>query len=308
VFGANDLQLYFDARPLHRGDCAAIPEDLHLSVDASSVLDLSAAYHFAALPNLAFFADSGFPFTRMADLSDTAVVLPQQPSSVELSAFLDMMGIFGALSFQPVSNVSVVRADDLASASNKDLLVMGSLAHLAPAAALLSRSPYQMDGTSLHVLLPSALQGIWRLFGDETGQARARAGAALTAPLGEDAAALIGAEAPDGHGRSVVALVGGSPQAVAALVRAIRDPKLMPQIQGDLMLLAGGTATSYRSGGIYTVGSLPFWLLPEWWLEDQPGAILFIMLIAAVILATCLYRVLRWRAGRRVVRRRTAQG
>ena len=93
VFGENDLQLFFDARPMQRGDCVAIPEDLHMSVDQSSTLDLSTAYHFTALPNLAFFVNSGFPFTRMADLSETAVVLPQQPSPVEVSAFLDLMGI-----------------------------------------------------------------------------------------------------------------------------------------------------------------------------------------------------------------------
>ena len=28
VFGQNDLQFFFDTRPLHRGDCVAIPQDL----------------------------------------------------------------------------------------------------------------------------------------------------------------------------------------------------------------------------------------------------------------------------------------
>jgi len=46
VFGQNDLGLYFDARPLHRGDCTAIPEDLHMSVDPDSTIDLTRAYRF----------------------------------------------------------------------------------------------------------------------------------------------------------------------------------------------------------------------------------------------------------------------
>ncbi len=309
VFGANDLQLFFDARPLHRGDCVAIPDDVHMAVDADSTLDLTSAYHFTALPNLAFFVNSGFPFTRMADLSDTAVVLPNQPSSVELSAFLDLMGTFGALTFQPVNRVTVVRPDDLTAVADKDLLLLATLGHAGAAAGLLARSPYSIDGNSLHVRLPNELDGIWRLFGDTTGEDRQRAAVALTAPLGEASAALIGAQSPTGYKRSVVALLGGSPQALEAMVEAMRNPKLVPDIQGDLTLLAGGTVTAYRAGGIYTVGELPFWLIPEWWLQDRPTAVVLIMLVAAGIMGTCLYRVLRWRAGRRVARRRaTTQG
>ena len=309
VFGANDLQLFFDARPLHRGDCVAIPDDIHMSVDSDSTLDLTSAYHFTALPNLAFFVNSGFPFTRMADLSDTAVVLPQQPSSVELSAFLELMGNLGALTFQPVNRVTVLRANEVSTAPDKDLIVLGTLAHLAPVSGLLARSPYSMEGASLQVRLPTALDGVWRLFGDRTGAERERAATALAAPLGQDSAALIGAQSPNGNKRSVVALLGGSPQAVESLVQAMRDPKLVPDIQGDLALLSGGTVTAYRAGPTYTVGSLPLWLLPEWWLRDRPGAVVLIMFAAAAVMGTCLYRVLRWRAGRRVARgRATTQG
>jgi cellulose synthase (UDP-forming) len=82
----------------------------------------------------------------------------------------------------------------------------------------------------------------------------------------------------------------------------------VPDIQGDLALLAGGTVTSYRSGGTFTVGELPFWMWPEWWLQDQPAAVVVIMLIAAAVMGTCLYRVFRWQAGRRVARRRATPG
>ncbi len=75
VHGANDLEFYFDARPLrHGGDCGAVPGDLRMSVDPDSTIDLSGGIRVAALPNLASFVGSGFPFTRMADLSETAIV------------------------------------------------------------------------------------------------------------------------------------------------------------------------------------------------------------------------------------------
>ncbi len=41
VFGQNDLQFFFDTRPLHRGDCVAIPQDVRMAVDPDSTIDLS---------------------------------------------------------------------------------------------------------------------------------------------------------------------------------------------------------------------------------------------------------------------------
>jgi cellulose synthase (UDP-forming) len=304
VFGQNDLQLYFDARPLNRGSGAAIPEDLHMAVDPDSTLDLSSAYHYAALPNLAFFVNSGFPFTRMADLSETAVVLPTQPGPVELSAFLGLMGNFGALSFQPVNRLTVVRTSDTESMPDKDLLVVSTLGHLGPASALLARSPYRVEGSNLHVSLPGALDDIWHLFAHRQFGSRQDAMTALSTPLGDRAAVLIGAEAPNGNHRSVVALLAGSPQGLETMVDAMRDTKLVPNIQGDLALLGGGTMTSYSGGDTYNVGTLPFWLLPEWWLQDQPIAIIVIMVAGAAAMGVCLYRVLRWRGGRRTARHR----
>ncbi len=305
VFGQNDLQLFFDARPLQRGDCTAIPQDIRMSVDPDSTLDLTSAYHFTAMPNLAFFVSAGFPFTRYADLSDTAAVLPDTPNALELSAFLDLMGYLGSVTFQPVNRVTVLRAGDLGTVPDKDLLVVGTMARLGPAANLLERSPYSIQNGNLQVALPSELQDIWHLFDDTPGDDQQRLATVLSAPLSEGSAALIGTESPR-HGRSVVALLAGSPQGLEAMVAAMRDTKLVPQIQGDLALLNGGTMSSYRSGGFYTVGYLPFWLWPEWMMQDRPIPIVAIMLAAAAVLGMCLYRLLRWKAGRRVARRRVS--
>jgi hypothetical protein len=158
----------------------------------------------------------------MADLSDTAVVLPQQPTPVELSAFLDLMGSLGAMTFQPVNRLSVLRPNELSPLPDKDLLVVGTLARLGEASALLSQSPYRVEGDSLHVLLPGPLSDIWHLFGDRTDAARRAAATALTTPLGEGAAVLIGAQSPGATHRSVLALLAGSPEGLEAMVEAMR--------------------------------------------------------------------------------------
>ena len=305
VYGQNDLQLYFDARPMDRGECAAVPQDIHTSIDPDSTIDLSNGHHFTSLPNLSLFVGSGFPFTRMADLSETVVVLPDQPGTVELSAYLNMMGYLGSLTFQPVNRVTVTRASQASTiTADRDVLAIGTLGHMLPAANLLGRSPYSIEpGGVLKVALSTPWQGLRHAFGDTRGDERQRLATILPATLPDGSAALIGTGAPGGNQRSVMALLAGTPQGLSGMVDALRDPKQIPQVQGDLALLSGGSVTSFRTGDTYTVGSLPFWMYPEWLLQDHGGALIPIILSAAAAIAFVFFRLLRWHAGRRVTGR-----
>jgi hypothetical protein len=86
--GRDQLQLsyYFDV--VKDGECRGLPPDnLEGSIDPGSTVDFSKFPHFAALPNLAYFAQMGYPFTRLADLSETAVVLPDAPNSDEIGLY-----------------------------------------------------------------------------------------------------------------------------------------------------------------------------------------------------------------------------
>jgi cellulose synthase (UDP-forming) len=109
IFGMNELQLRFDMRPIHRGDCIAVPADVRAGIDPDSTIDLSDAYRFTTLPNLAFFAGSGFPFTRMADFSETAAVLPDRPTAQELTSFLTLFGRLAAHVGHATTGLEVVR-------------------------------------------------------------------------------------------------------------------------------------------------------------------------------------------------------
>ena len=101
-------------------------------------------------------------------------------------------------------------------------------------------------------------------------------------------------------GRSVVALLGGSPDAVEALVTTLRDPDQAPLIQGDLSLLTGGRFTSVPGGRVSTpTGRLPFWLYPAWFLRDQPLGIVGVMVIGSILVAVFYFFALRRRAALR---------
>ena len=301
VFGQDDLQFFFDTRPLHRGDCVAVPNDLIMGIDPESKIDFRRAYRFTEMPNLAYFVSSGFPFTRMADFSETAVVLPSLPTSVETGAFLDLMGRFGSITGYPTLRARVVRPEDITSLDNQDLLVMGTLSRLGQATDLLRNSPVRPDNGSLSLNLSDSFTStIFRIFGDNTQNDRDRAAATISGRLGTDMAAIVGAESPLHAHRSVVAFLASSPQALDHLVESLGNPTIVPQIQGDLTLLSGNSAASYRVGATYTVGSLPFWIWPSWLMRDHPISIAVFMTIGCAISGFALFRLLRGRASRRV--------
>ncbi len=297
--GRNNLQFSFDTRPLHRGDCAAIPQDMRMAVDPDSTLDLSRAYRFAQMPNLAYFVSAGFPFTRMADLAETVVILPDRVTPVELQAFLDLMGRFGAITGTPGSKLSVMRPGGVTEVGDRDVLLVGVTSGLGGALSLLSGSPYRVDGDSVRVELGAALDGVRRWFSDPTGPDRKRAAAKLAVTVGKGAAVLIGAQSPLHAGRTVVAMLGGSPASVGVLAAVLRDPKQALLIQGDMSLAAAGVVTSYRAGDTFRLGSLPFWLYPLWLLQDSPLAVAAILTVGCGLLAVISAGMLRRRAAAR---------
>jgi cellulose synthase (UDP-forming) len=300
VFGFNDLQFYFDAQPLHRGDCVAIPTDLRMSVDPDSTIDLSKGYRFAVMPNLQFFVNSGFPFTRMADLSDTAVVLPERPSAQEIGVYLDMMGRIASLSGYPPVKMALVRSSETARVGDRDLLIIGTIGHLQGAADLLAHGPLGIAGSRLSVAFPERLESVRRLFVGEENADRARAAAALDANATDPVAALVGFESPYASHRSVVALLGGTGDTLETSVGTLRDPDSSALVQGDLSILTTGKVTSYKVGDIYTVGSLPFWLWPSYVLRDQAYLVVVLTLIGAVFCGMALYWLMRRRGQTRL--------
>ena len=304
LFGQNEMQLRFDMRPLHRGDCVAVPGDVRASVDPDSVIDLSDAYRFTTLPNLAHFISSGFPFTVNADLARTAVILPERPTAQELETFLTLMGRLAAIVGYPPVNLAIVRPNGLNEVAERDLIVLGPLERQPALASLLRDGPVQMENNRLTVATNSGFGNIRNLFGGERRSELDRVQAQLAQP-GESLGALISFESPLRSGRSVVALTGSSATGVEAMLAAMRDPEQLQRIQGDLTLLAGGRVDSFRVGSTFDVGVLPPHLWPQRYLGGNPWALLLAILLAIILIAAPIYWVLRRRAHRRL-RARTA--
>jgi hypothetical protein len=300
VGSANQLQLRFNLDSQKTGLCQSVASNpVQAAVDPDSTIDFSGFVHYTQMPNLAYFANSGFPFTRYADLSQTAVVIPEHPAPQELESMLTMLGHMGQWTGYPALRVQIARPHELAQVSGKDLLVIGGDA----SAPLLSRWHQALplsigagtadNRTDTPVTRASfSVKEQWRN-GEHLADGSARI--ERDGPL----AALMGFELPGSKGRSVVALTATDQQQLPQLLDMLEKPDRVAQVQGDVALLRGGEVDSMRVGEPYLVGYVP-WYARLWSKAIQHPVLLGVLgAFAGLLLAIGAFTALQELAARR---------
>ncbi|MBJ9925940.1 cellulose biosynthesis cyclic di-GMP-binding regulatory protein BcsB [Burkholderia cenocepacia] len=299
VGSGNQLQFRFTLDSQKTGLCSSTAtEPQRAAIDPDSTIDFSHFVHYAQLPNLAFFANSGFPFTRFADLSQTAVVLPDRPSPQELEAYLTMLGHMGEWTGFPALRVQVARPGDVAALSgHKDLLVIDG----SPASPLLAQWRAALPlaigeqggaGGAGATRVAFTVKERWR---NGVGLADGGAHIEQTGPL----AALAGFELPGSRGRSVVALTATDQPRLGDLLDVFESGGLVSQLQGDLALVRPGQVDSLRVGEPYVVGFVPWYA--RVWTEAARHPVLLgaVGVVAGLLLALGVFSVLQRIAARR---------
>ncbi|KVT37535.1 cellulose biosynthesis cyclic di-GMP-binding regulatory protein BcsB [Burkholderia multivorans] len=296
VGSGNQLQLRFTLDSQKTGLCSSTAsEPQRAAIDPDSTIDFSHFVHYAQLPNLAYFANSGFPFTRFADLSQTAVVLPDRPSAQDLEAYLTMLGHMGEWTGFPALRVQVARAADVAAlGGSKDLLVIDGasssplLAHWRAALPVAIGGPRGAGATRVAFSVDER----WR-----NGVGRPDGGAHIeqSGPL----ATLAGFELPGSHGRSVVALTATEPRRLGELLDVFEKPGLVAQVQGDVALVRAGAVDSLRVGEPYVVGFVPWYARVWTHAARHPVVLGAVGVVAGLLLALGAFSVLQRIAARR---------
>jgi cellulose synthase (UDP-forming) len=270
---------------------------VRVSIDPTSTIDLTSAYHALVMPDLATFAGAGFPFTISPDLSETTVIMAPEPSLASIEAFLTMMGRFGDSTGVPVTAVTVTSTIDPDQLANDDVLVIGGTG-LAGAEGLFASSPVRYENGRLRVAERSPLQSLTALFGGTE-----RDDPMAAAPLVYDArgfSGIVSFRSPYADDRTVVALLADDGAALPALVDGMADVKVNAAIQGDLSVTKGDGMTSFAIGDRYWVGSLPVWMKVAYWFSQRPMLLGLFTLALAAILAGPAYLYFRRQARRRL--------
>jgi hypothetical protein len=267
--------------------------DTQAVIDDQSTIDMSGYHHFIAMPDLAAFARSGFPFSRMADLSETVVMVPPQPNALQLSTYLEAVAGISARSGLPAMNLTLSDNWDEVSKRDADLLILGSL------------PPDIHDNRDMNLLLDSSRNGLLKAnmqgpgssqIKDEGKPAASRVEVSATGPI----AAIVGLQSPFHEQRSIVALLATEDSGYQLLRETLNDSGKLDAVAGSVVLIRSSGVQGHMVGDHYYVGSLPWWLLLWFKLSEHP-VLLAIMAVSGVLLSAFLtWRILKWAARRRL--------
>jgi len=272
----------------------SLPVDVRAAIDDNSTIDLSGYHHYIAMPDLRAFARSGFPFSRMADLSETLVMMPAKPTAMQVGTLLDTVGGLAGQVGYPALGLQLIDDWKQAATADADLLLIGSLPQALS------------DAPNLGLLLSA--QRDWLLQGRTTGlpgtqrfdtgavAASSRVAVSAQAPI----AAITGLKSPFHEQRSVVALLANSDSDFALLRDVLGDVGKLDAVAGSVTLVRSSGVSSQFVGEPYFVGALPWWLLMWFHLSEHPVLLAVIAAVCVVLFAFLLWRALRWASKRRL--------
>ena len=282
-----------------RDRCQTIlPANTQAIIDEDSTIDLSGYHHYINMPDLKAFARSGFPFSRMADMSESIVVVPQHTTPTLVSTLLEAVAGISARSGYPAFGLRL--SDDWNSASKEDadLLLLGQLA------------PDLRDNPDLNVVLQRQRDMLVQPYNNsgikesnrrgpadiDSNQPANRVEVSAQAPI----AAIMGMQSPHHNQRSVVALLGNDDADYSLIRETLGDSGKLNAVAGSVSLIRNSGVYSQLVGDTYYVGSLPWWLLLWYQLSEHPVLLAALAVISILLTAFLLWRALRWAADRRL--------
>jgi cellulose synthase (UDP-forming) len=298
---SNSLSFDFTFQLLRKGNCQdTTPINMQGAILRDSYLDLRGYPHYAPLPNLEIFANSGFPFTRYPDLATTTVVLPPTPSAEEIETFITLMGHFGRQSGFPVLRVTVAGPDAMHAGAASDFLVIGigddqpafdKLAKYLPV-ALTSGRVQTHDTQGFFAPLHRAWWKVQNNEHTESGELIAS---------GSPDSIIEGIESPYMSGSSVVAIRMKDAATFAPFMQTFLYVQQASDIQGSISMLLGTRFQSFRVGSsIYHVGTLPWWTRLTLWFREVPWLAAIVVIVFAFLLAIWMRNWLRMKARARL--------
>lgn len=298
----NQLQFAFEIPPNDVGRCRSVqPSERIAAIDPQSTIDLTRFHHYIAMPNLAAYANSGFPFTRVADLAQTSVVLPNQPTAADIQVFLTAIGRMSASTGYPGTRFQLLPAAQIAQAGDTDILLVAQGDRDGVLAQWQQHLPALVAaGTRSVAPLERALGSFIQLFQLESEIRLSSSGGRTTLAGEGPLAAIVGFESPLHQGRSVVALTASDGAAMALVGAGLNDPGTVRQLRGDLGLLRGETVESFRIHPVYYVGDLPWWQWLWFHLHSHPLLLALLGIGAGLLVTFVVYGALRAMAARRL--------
>ncbi len=301
---SNSLSFDFAFQPLKKGGCQdTTPINMQGAILRDTYLDLRGYQHYAPLPNLETFANAGFPFTRVADLAETTVVLPASPTEEEIETFVTLMGHFSRQTGFPTLRVTVAGVDALQEGARTDFLIIGTGDDQPAFEKLNNNLPVALRSGQVQVrdtqgfFAPVLHKAWWKMQSDEHTES-----GDLTAG-GTPDGVIEGIESPFGPGgdRSIVAIHFKDAASFEPFMAAFIKVQQSSEISGSVSVLHGAQFQSFRIGAnVYHVGVLPWWTRLTLWFMEVPWLVVVVAMVLCLMLAVWTRQWLRVKARARL--------
>jgi len=288
----NQMQFAFSFAYQKEGSCRDTPvENVRAMIDPDSTIDFSDFPHYAEMPHLDFFTTLGFPFTIYADLSQTAVILPENPTEPDIAVMLTLLGRMGESTGYPATQVSVLGPRDITALQDRDLLLIGAASNQNLLTQWGEHLPAMISGENRRISQPvRSVSFLYDWLGFDTEPDTTVATQETLSDKGP-LAAVLGFESPVTPQRSVVAVTATEPGDMLQILDALDDAVLNKSMRGSVVFVHAGKVDSFLTGNTYTLGAIPFWTNVWFPLLHHPLLLAFIFVCTLLLLLYLLRRV-----------------
>ncbi|MCL9773970.1 cellulose biosynthesis cyclic di-GMP-binding regulatory protein BcsB [Vibrio methylphosphonaticus] len=293
----NTVGFNFELAKSVAGECQGSSSSIqYAAIDGNSTVDFSGFPHYIRMPNSQVFASSGFPYSKMADLSETAIVITPQPSDKEIELLLETVGFISKKTGLPAYRYTLLDTWDETQLTDKDILVLG--VQSATEFGLASESLAYVNSSEDGQFMTAAVK-------PEKGNAQDLAKfngqpATVSAHLSTRGgfASIASFESPVTSNRTVTVLSARNQQSIPLLKKALTENS--EQLSGSAVAITKYDITSYQIGDHYFVGSLPLYDLIWYHFSDRPMVMVMVALLLVMGFTLLAWRMLRAYASRRL--------
>ncbi|MBH0055800.1 cellulose biosynthesis cyclic di-GMP-binding regulatory protein BcsB [Pseudoalteromonas sp. SWXJZ94C] len=281
----NELNFDFRFAVLKKGECAVAPPGGEYGViDGHSSIDASGFDHYIALPDLNVFANSGFPFTKYADLQQTLVVLDNNPTPKAISVLLNLTGHFGAITGYPGHRLTVQHLNDNIDYDDKDVLVITK-----PNTATNNVDDGSQTNILLHNNQRAIKQAIYNGAYDDDDAEKIQ----INVKSSGDMAVITGFQSPFDSERSIVSLTATTNKAFTLLDNALMSSESLELIKGSAAIINTQGIKTIKTDKQYFVGHIPVHTLIWFHLSDHPFILALLSILVLLLISFILWRLLQ---------------
>jgi hypothetical protein len=295
------LRAFFNYKYPQDLECVAstpIPLTQKMLLPSSSI-DVSHVSHFIEMPNLSVFAQKGFPFTRLADLSETGVILNKNFNEQSISTYLTMMGFLGSKTHYPALKVQVALDDQINELRNKDLLIIDE----NNSSKVLRNWSIPADQNSYSLSLSKMTEKLFNKLGSmfDSKTVEVEESAVTSGDTNAGLGKIIGFESPLKSHKSVVLLKGTSDFDFENIQNALLSPAdFKNPIEGTNALIYDDKINTFDHGDYYDVGSLNFIEFIYWTLVKFPILFILVGILSVIAVAMIIFSTLKAKAPDRI--------